>query len=449
MKYLIITNKGEIKEQALTMIGLSTKRQSTTKIGRFGSGNKYALAFLLRNNVEFYIYSGTNLIPISTTKESFNEMDYETIHVNGKPTSLTTEMGPDWVMWFAIREIYCNALDEGDTTITVFDTSILGEFTHNPQEGKTTYIINIDDKFDMDKWDSYFAEMREPIATGVDIGGQGFSIYHRIDKTATIYKKGIRCVAVDATYQSLYDYDFDGIQINESRVVEYNHYIYEYVARALTMISDHSIIENILANCKNGKLIEAEALDRSVFTFAPGTPWANAISSKKLMVEEVSGRYVERDDFSQFYQIPHVICKKIRNVLPDIRILGMDTIVGNDLGKIMVAEEEVPKRLLFLVNQCVQEMKDHWKYNVNYPIIYFDQPFTDESHLKMAEANIKDNVIMLNVALQKFGKKEIAMALIEECEHIESKAGDETRSFQNQLIRTLVFVMENNSGFFM
>lgn len=449
MKYLIITNQGEIKEQALTMIGLSTKRQSTTKIGRFGSGNKYALAYLLRNKIEFYIYSGTNLIPISTTKESFNGMDYETIHVNGKPTSLTTEMGPDWVMWFAIREIYCNALDEGQTTITVFDTSILGEFTHNPQPGKTTYIINIDDKFDMDKWDAYFAEMREPIATGVDICGQGFGIYRRIDKNATIYKKGIRCIAVDSEYASLYDYDFDGIPINESRVVEYSHHMYEYVARALLMISDESIIENILANSKNSQLLEVHALDRSIFTFSPGSPWANVISSKKLMVEEVSGRYVDRDDFSQFYRLPHFFCKKIRNVLPDIRILGMDTIVGNDLGKIIVPEEEVPKRLVFLVNQCVQEMKNHWHYNVNHPIIYFDQPYTDEGHLKMAEADVKNNVIMLNVALQKFGKKEIAMALIEECEHIESKAGDETRSFQNQLIRTLVFVMENNSGFFM
>lgn len=449
MKYLIISNQGEIKEQALTMIGLSTKRNNNSKIGRFGSGNKYALAYLLRNKIEFYIYSGTTQIPITTTKDSFNEMEYETIHVNGKATSLTTEMGPDWVMWFAVREIYCNALDEGQTTINVYDTDILGPFIHNPSPGKTTYIINIDDKFDMDKWDTYFSEMRNPIAAGVNVNGAGFSIYSRIDKRAAIYKKGIRCIAVDSDYRSLYDYDFDDIHINESRVVEYNHYVYDAIAKAMTMLSDTSIIENILANCKNSKLLESEALDRSAFTFSPESPWGKLISSKKLMVEEVSGRYIDREDFSQYYQIPHVICKKIRNVLPDIRILGMDTIVGNDLGKIVVPEEEVPKRLLFLVNQCVNEMRDHWKYNVNYPITYFDQPYTDDGHLKMAEADVKNNVIMLNVALQKFGKKEIAMALIEECEHIESKAGDETRSFQNQLIRTLVFVMENNSGFFM
>lgn len=449
MKYLIISNQGEIKEQALTMIGLSTKRNNSSKIGRFGSGNKYALAYLLRNKIEFYIYSGTTQIPITTTKDSFNEMEYETIHVNGKATSLTTEMGPDWVMWFAVREIYCNAIDEGQTTINVFDTDVLGEFTHNPLPGKTTYIINIDQNFDMDKWDSYFCEARNPIISGINVGGAGFSIFPRIEKSASIYKKGIRCVAVDSNYSSLYDYDFDDIGINESRVVEYNYFIYEAIARALTMVSDDNIIENILANCKNAKLLETEALDRSSFTFSPESPWGRVISSKKLMVEEVCGRYVDREDFSEYYKIPHVICKKIRNILPDVRILGMDTIVGNDLGKIVVPEEEVPKRLLFLVNQCVNEMRDHWKYNVNYPITYFDQPFTDDGHLKMAEADVKNNVIMLNVALQKFGKKEIAMALIEECEHIESKAGDETRSFQNQLIRTLVFVMENNSGFFM
>jgi len=291
--------------------------------------------------------------------------------------------------------------------------------------------------------------MRNPIAGGVNVNGAGFNIYSRIEKHTAIYKKCIRCIAVDSNYQSLYDYDFDDIPINESRVVEYNYYLYDGIAKALTMLFDTSIIENILANCKNSNLLESEALDRSDFNFSPDSPWGKVISSKKLMVEEVSGRYVDREDFSEFYRIPHIICKRIRNILPDIRILGMDTIVGNDLGKIVVPEEEVPKRLLFLVNQCVTEMRDQWKYNVNYPIGYFDQPFTDDGHLKMAEADIKNNVIMLNIALQKFGKKEIAMALIEECEHIESKAGDETRSFQNQLIRTLVFVMENNSGFFM
>ena len=40
MKYLIISNQGEIKEQALTKVGLSTKRNDNGKIGRFGSGNK-------------------------------------------------------------------------------------------------------------------------------------------------------------------------------------------------------------------------------------------------------------------------------------------------------------------------------------------------------------------------------------------------------------------------
>ena len=55
MKYLIITNKGEIEPQALHLVGASTKRGDSSKIGQFGSGNKYALAYLLRNEHEVLI----------------------------------------------------------------------------------------------------------------------------------------------------------------------------------------------------------------------------------------------------------------------------------------------------------------------------------------------------------------------------------------------------------
>lgn len=50
MNYLKISNKGLLDVEALTLLGASSKRGDNTKIGMFGSGNKFSLAYLLRNN---------------------------------------------------------------------------------------------------------------------------------------------------------------------------------------------------------------------------------------------------------------------------------------------------------------------------------------------------------------------------------------------------------------
>ena len=132
----------------LTTIGDSEKREDETKIGKFSSGQAYATALLLRDNVgiEINIYGGyctesekyTEHITYNTSKRvcdstnkskevivieyekqfhgdcssvhSFREghSEYETIE-----TAFALQLGYNWNTWMAYRELMSNVLDEG------------------------------------------------------------------------------------------------------------------------------------------------------------------------------------------------------------------------------------------------------------------------------------------------------------------------------------------------
>ena len=90
MKYLRIKNNGLIDPLALTLVGASTKRNDETKIGQFGSGNKFAMAYLIRNGYEVQIYAGKRNIAIETVDETFRGIDFKIIKIDGRETSITT-----------------------------------------------------------------------------------------------------------------------------------------------------------------------------------------------------------------------------------------------------------------------------------------------------------------------------------------------------------------------
>lgn len=117
----------------LTTIGDSEKREDPTKIGQFSSGQAYCTALLLRDGVKFNIgvyntenskelisYSTTNKVCESTGKskeiivlhhqeEGCSEQKIE--------TAFALNLGYNWEIWMALRELWSNMLDEGGYVI--------------------------------------------------------------------------------------------------------------------------------------------------------------------------------------------------------------------------------------------------------------------------------------------------------------------------------------------
>lgn len=205
---LVIKNKGEVEHGALTLLGATSKEGDDTKIGFFGSGNKYAMATLLRHGIQFQIWSGIREVVVTTQDIPFRGEVYKQILVDGIPTSLTTRMGPNWEVWFAIRELICNAIDEGDYSLS------LGAV--EPTEGYTFIAIKeTSEVLDFYTNISRYILMDETLATVATPYGQ-VSI-HPKQKHLNVYRKGISVISSNS-WNSLYSYDFDNLSINESRV---------------------------------------------------------------------------------------------------------------------------------------------------------------------------------------------------------------------------------------
>lgn len=214
MNYLKISNKGLICPEDLMLIGSSTKREQSNKIGMFGSGWKYALAWMLRNDCKPIIFSGENQIEVDFNIKMHRTNAVNVITVNGQDTSLTTEMGPKWTGWMAIREVLSNAIDEGDHSIT---TAWLPEFKGTPEI--TTIYIPMSSELSevMLKFDSYFSFYRKE-----SYSNETCRMFFKTEQGAlNIYRKGIRCY--DTNSLSKIDFDFNDIQISEDRLTSDKH----------------------------------------------------------------------------------------------------------------------------------------------------------------------------------------------------------------------------------
>ena len=152
--------------------------------GDHTDGNlKKVIDYLLQNKNNLKIFSGLDEIKLSTKKIIFRDKEFNLLHINNQETSITTEMGKDWKLWQAIREIYCNALDEEGVDFLIEGI--------NPKPGETHFYIELKEELEtfIKKFDNYFATKKEVL-----FKNKYGRILVKSGSEANIYRKGIRCV---------------------------------------------------------------------------------------------------------------------------------------------------------------------------------------------------------------------------------------------------------------
>lgn len=422
MKYLKISSVGLMQPEALTLVGASTKRGDETKIGQFGSGNKFALAYLLRNNHDVKVYSGNEEICITTEKTQFGGNDFNVIHVNGRPTSITTQMGKDWTLWQAIREIYSNAMDEGEHVIEMVNKTL-------PIDGHTCFYISTNSElFDIvANFNRYFADENDLL-----FENEYGKIYKATEGGATLYRRGIKCFETDK--KSLYSYDLPNISIDENRLVKYHWNVPEQIWRLLFSCTDKKIIKTCLLSCADTRFIENWNVDYGSCYGSLSKEFIEVIESMKIAPQGMSG-LLSIEESAETTILPNEIFKKVRGSVKEEAI--QDKFKATKDGAFFrddIEPSELHGALLIEAKEFLHECGFEIPYEI--VIARFDEKNV------LGYADMKSQRIIISEAGMDRGIHDIVNTIIEEYIHIKHDVRDCSREFQYASINELVNYMK-------
>lgn len=411
MKYLKIQNKGELDIRLVALMGGTTKANDKYKIGQFGTGLKYTLAFLFRNNLSFKIFSGENEVDVNTETETIRDQQFEIICINGQRTSITTQMGEDWQPWMIVRELWCNALDEGDA-IKEITTEL------NGRAGSTTFYIQIDKQIQVviNNWSKYFIHEQEAI-----FSDGKHAIYPAGDKLC-IYKQGV-LIYEHSELKSVFSYDMKYADINELR--EFRGPVSQAVVNCLCACNEKAaryFLENVTEQHYEGQTTMAYNWFVSF-----GQPWRNVIGLAKLFyqkaLDEIKARGNSIDE-AGLIVVPEIVYKALTKQFDGIGALHVAESIGEFYEDYDEQIEKKVKQAMVILESC--------DYKIHPELEFVYGWFGDKT--VMARVSLNDKKVFISQSLLQKPLFYIISTLIEENEHFNTGMQDKTREFQQHFI---------------
>lgn len=421
MKYLKIQNNGELDIRLVALMGGTTKAGDTYKLGQFGTGLKYTLAFLFRNNIDFHIISGDKKVGFEIQKENIQNMDFNIICIDGHRTSITTNMGTDWKAWMVIREIYSNALDEGGALYEIVDeTQIIGE------PDKTTFYIQLTPEILQvyNDWTKYFIVGRMPMYET-----KKFAL-HPSNDVLRIYKQGI-LIHEDKTQKALFNYDIKDAQINELR--EYKGIKEWDLSKLIFSIEDEAVVRYFLENLNRENRSDADLFEARidlVYWQDNGqlkNAWKDVLGKSKVIHTEAKETIIAKQanvDLTHTIEVPKNFYKALTQSFEGI-------------GALRVADKvnefyEIHSEELSLLTKQALVILEEADYFIHPELTFVFGEFGCATTL--AQINIDAKEIMISQKMKDKSLFEFCAMLVEENEHFQTGLKDETREFQQHFI---------------
>lgn len=420
-RYLKISNSGLLDERLVHLMGGTTKKDNEFKIGQFGSGLKYTVAYCLRNNIDFKIYIGNKEIVFDTIDEIISGTKFSIITINGEKTSITTNMGMDWKSWMIVREIYSNALDEGNATYQLIE-----EKNVSGQPNITSFFLeavpNILEVYN--NWSKYFIVDKEYAHS------TGRYKFYPESGPLRIYKQGI-LIHEDTRVNSVFNYDIVDASINELR--EFTGSTEVSLCYALSAIKDKKLIEylidivSIRDSDKEDKYFES-SLDLSVYGTTLSDEWQEVLSTIKVIDKETHNKLKGRDiniDLARVIILPTMLYRGlVKRAKENISVVRVSKSVGEFYE---IIDEDLTSRIkkaITILENCF--------YFIHPELEFIIGEFGDKNVL--ARVDLDKKCIYISQKMNNCSMFQIVAMLIEENEHFNTGYADETRQFQQHFI---------------
>jgi hypothetical protein len=398
MRYLKIQNDGQLDIRLVALMGGTTKANNKYKIGQFGTGLKYTLAYLFRNNIDFKIFDGENPFPVDlkTETERIKDSDFEIICIDGKRTSITTGMGREWSAWMIIRELWCNALDEGGALKEV----VTNDKPFEAEPGKTTFYIQLTSEFQqvLDEWSSYFIHQEEPLWENDE-----YAIYKNRDKKKLkLYKHGV-LIYQHPNHNSLFYYDVKGAEINELR--EFKGSVSFEIFNSLREPNEE-VISYFLTKITD-EYFEGCELDYGWYTSFANV-WRDHIGDRRLAHGGSSYYEGEGIDMSNIIQLPKRVYQALTK---DFEGIGVFTMADDETEFYEIPNAKIKER----VAACVQRLAEVG-YQID-PEAKFRYGVFEKSDRKAA-AKRKKKQILISENCLKISDELLTVVIVENVEYL-------------------------------
>lgn len=168
----------------ITMFGVSIKEKKNP-IGFFGTGIKNSISTLLRNGQTITLYRNDITHDFFVKPIEIRGITIDQVYMSSPGGDLempfSVDLGKGWSVWQAVREIYCNALDEPG-----FD---MYEGEGSGAEGTTVFTLGGDQ---VDGVAEYFSNYFLPTDKEPDAGDSTIEIFLEKPELDVVYYNGVR-----------------------------------------------------------------------------------------------------------------------------------------------------------------------------------------------------------------------------------------------------------------
>lgn len=383
MSYLVFVNDGEIDPRMFKTFGVSAK-DSDGAIGFFGTGLKYAISIILSRNGEIHITSGNDTYTFSKKSVELRNKEFDFICCNEEELSFTTDVGKNWKVWMAYRELWSNTLDESGHKTR--EEEIV------PESGKTKIYVKLKqiDEAEINH-DRIF--LNRPLIASVG----KLNIYE--GNSNSLFCKGVAVMSLENT--SKFTYELNTLKLTEDRTVSRESYSDFMIYEPILELKDKRLIKEILvASDPRKDTFESD------FSYHYGN-----ISSEFL---DVASEFYKKDVAS----ISHGLVEKLyKNRRGEIR----------DEISLTEFEQKKVKRALDFCEKLNFSAKD-------YKIIFVQTL----GSTVLAEAVLRENSIVVSKRCLTLGTAQLASMFIEEIIHLREGLKDCTRELQTYLFDKIV-----------